>query len=124
MSVGSSPLALPRLALALVLLGAASGLLAAEVDPAAAGGAYYEYSLAQRERFQRNYLDAVTHLKNAVALEPESVDLHLELGRLYWLLGNRVNGFERNAIAQGEEAVRLAPDSLDAQRFLASVYTT
>lgn len=113
-----------RLPLALLFLGTATGLLASEADPAAAGGAYYEYSLAQRERFQRNYLDAVTHLKNAVALEPESVDLHLELGRLYWLLGNRVNGFERNAIAQGEEAVRIDPDNLEAHRFLASVYTT
>ena len=103
---------------------AVSTAAVAEWDLGAAGSAYYHYSLAQQERFQRNYLDAVTHLKSAVTYDPESVDLRLEIARLYWLLGNRVNGFERNAIAQGEEAVRLAPDSLDAHQFLASAYTT
>ena len=97
---------------------------AAQVELGPAGSAYYYYSLAQQDRFQRNYLDAVNNLKSAVSYDPESVSLRLELARLYWLLGNRVNGFERNAVSEGEKAVALDPDNLEAHRFIASVHTT
>jgi tetratricopeptide (TPR) repeat protein len=102
----------------------AASAVAGEPDVGLGGSAYYYYSLAQQDRFRRDYLDAVEHLKSAVEYDPGSVALHLELARLYWLLGNRMNGFERNAILEAEEATRLDPDSADAHRFLASVYTT
>lgn len=90
---------------------------------APASEAYYLFSLAQQEIRERDYSEALGHLRSAVAVDPASASLRLELARLYWLLGNRQNGYERQAVQQGEEAARLAPGVLEAERFLAMVYT-
>jgi tetratricopeptide (TPR) repeat protein len=80
--------------------------------------AYYLYSLAQQERFQRNYLDAIDHLKRAISYDPTSAVLHLELSRLYWQLRER-----EQALEVGEKAARLDPENVEAHRFLATAYT-
>lgn len=80
--------------------------------------AYYLYSLAQQERFRRNYLDAIDHLKRAITHDPTSAALHLELSRLYWQLRDR-----ERALDWGEKAARLDPESGEAHRFLATIYT-
>ena len=77
--------------------GHAQGVQDRELGPGAK--AYYLYSLAQQARFERNYLDAVDHLKRAVSHDPTSAVLHLELSRLYWQLRDR-----ERAIEEGEKA--------------------
>jgi tetratricopeptide (TPR) repeat protein len=94
-----------------------------EAAPRTAGEAYYLYSLAQQDRFRRNYGDALAHLRTAVAVDPDSAAVRLELARLYWMLGGRQNNFEEQALRQGREAARLAPDRLETERFLATVLT-
>jgi len=79
--------------------------------------AYYLYSLAQQERFRRNYLDAIDHLKRAITHDPDSSALHLELSRLYWQLRDR-----ERALAEGEQATRLDPENGEAHGFLATIY--
>ena len=102
---------------------AAAAIPAEEPAPRATGEAYYLYSLAQQDRFRRNYGDALAHLRTAIAVDPESAAIRLELARLYWMLGGRQNTFEEQALRQGREAARLAPDRLETERFLATVLT-
>ena len=115
-----------RVAAVAVLRGIGAAVVAGSLLPSPAGArppqpsarAYYQFSLAQQERFQRNYLEAVDHLKRAISFDPDSAFLHLELARLYWHLRDT-----ERAVAEGEEAVRLAPDNLEVDRFLANTYT-
>jgi tetratricopeptide (TPR) repeat protein len=108
------------------LLGVSGAVAAVPADgpaPRAIGESYYLYSLAQQDRFHRNYGDALAHLRTAIAVDPDSAAIRLELARLYWMLGGRQNNFEEQALRQGREAARLAPDRLETERFLATVLT-
>jgi tetratricopeptide (TPR) repeat protein len=76
-----------------------------------------KYLEAQRLEKAGNYPAAVEAYKEAIALDPNSVELRVALGSLYIKNRNIVD-----AEAQAREAMKLAPDNLEAHKLLAQVY--
>jgi len=76
-----------------------------------------KYLEAQRLDQAGNYPGAVAAYKEALALDPQSVELRTALGSLYLKNRNVID-----AEAQAQEAVKLAPDSIDVRKLLARIY--
>jgi len=86
--------------------------------------AYYHFMLARRYKelagvYNRDdYIDkAVTEYKQAIAADPESLFLRVELAELYWRV-SRVG----EAIHEAEDVLKVDPDYPDAHRLLARIY--
>jgi tetratricopeptide (TPR) repeat protein len=86
--------------------------------------AYYHFMLARRYKelagvYNRSdYLErAVSEYKQAIAADPDSLFLRVELAELYWR-GGRVG----DAIREAEAVLKTDPDYPDAHRLLARVY--
>jgi tetratricopeptide (TPR) repeat protein len=116
------------LAMAIVLAGAAN------VGSAFAGGfsaqekkqpessdkradALKKYLEAQRLEQAGNYPGAVAAYKEALELDPQSVELRTALGSLYLKNRNVID-----AEAQAKEAMKLAPESIEVRKLLARIY--
>jgi Flp pilus assembly protein TadD len=67
-------------------------------------------SLLQEQR----YGEAIKEFKRAAALNPESIDAYIIMGRTYSLIGQSAD-----AIAAFEKAVKVAPTSIEARTYLA-----
>ena len=78
-----------------------------------------KYLEAQRLEQAGNYPGAVAAYKEALALDPQSVELRTALGSLYLKNRNVID-----AEAQAKEAMKLAPDSIDVRKLLARIYIT
>ena len=76
-----------------------------------------KYLEAQRMDQAGNYPGAVAAYKEALALDPQSVELRTALGSLYLKNRNVID-----AEAQAQEAVKLAPDNVDVRKLLARIY--
>jgi tetratricopeptide (TPR) repeat protein len=76
-----------------------------------------KYLEAKRLDESGNYPSAVAAYKEALVLDPQSVDLRTALGSLYLKNRNVID-----AEAQAQEAVKLAPDSIDVRKLLARIY--
>ncbi|HJZ66540.1 MAG TPA: tetratricopeptide repeat protein [Blastocatellia bacterium] len=76
-----------------------------------------KYLAAQRLEQAGNYSGAVSAYKEALALDPQSVELRIALGSLYLKNRNVID-----AEAQAQEAMKLAADNLDARKLLARIY--
>jgi tetratricopeptide (TPR) repeat protein len=98
----------------------------AEAGPAVGdhAQAYYHFMLARRYKelagvYNRtDYIDkAVSEYKLAIAADPESLFLRVELAELYWRI-SRVG----DAIHEAEDVLKSDPNYPDAHRLLAHVY--
>jgi tetratricopeptide (TPR) repeat protein len=78
-----------------------------------------KYLEAKRLEDTGNYPGAVSAYKEAIALDPESVDLRVTLGSLYLKNRNVID-----AEAQAREATKLAPDNIEVRKLLARIYLT
>lgn len=78
-----------------------------------------KYLEAKRLDEAGNYPGAVAAYKEALALDPESVELRTALGALYLKNRNVID-----AEAQAKEAMKLAPDSIDVRKLLARIYVS
>lgn len=116
------------LAMAIVLAGAANvgsafagGLSAQEKKPSESSDkradALKKYLEAQRLDQAGNYPGAVAAYKEALELDPQSVELRTALGSLYLKNRNVID-----AEAQAKEAMKLAPDSIEVRKLLARIY--
>ena len=76
-----------------------------------------KYLEAQRLNQAGNYPGAVAAYKEALALDPQSVELRTALGSLYLKNRNVID-----AEAQAQEAVKLAPDNVEVRKLLARIY--
>ena len=76
-----------------------------------------KYLEAQRLEQAGNYPGAVAAYKEALTLDPQSVELRTALGSLYLKNRNVID-----AEAQAKEAMKLAPDNLDVRKLLARIY--
>jgi tetratricopeptide (TPR) repeat protein len=123
---------------AFLLLGAMAAFAAQDTGPAKEanqpssaspavvdhGQAYYHFMLARRFKelagvYNRgDYIDhAVSEYKLAIAADPSSLFLRVELAELYWRI-SRV----ADAIHEAEDILKAHPDYPDAHRLLARVY--
>jgi tetratricopeptide (TPR) repeat protein len=116
------------LALAITLAGVANAgtvsgasLIAQDNKPAQSSDkradALKKYLEAQRLDQAGNYPGAVAAYKEALALDPQSVELRTALGALYLKNRNVID-----AEAQAKEAMKIAPDSVDVRKLLARIY--
>jgi tetratricopeptide (TPR) repeat protein len=92
-----------------------AGALSQSVDNRAQ--ALKKYLEAQRLEQAGNFPAAVEAYKEAIALDPGSVELRVALGSLYIKNRNIID-----AEAQAREAIKLAPDNLEVHKLLARVY--
>jgi len=76
-----------------------------------------KYLEAKRLDDAGNYPGAVAAYKEALGLDPQSVELRTALGSLYLKNRNVID-----AEAQAKEAMNLAPDSIDVRKLLARIY--
>jgi tetratricopeptide (TPR) repeat protein len=86
--------------------------------------AYYHFMLARRYQelagvYNRgDYIDrAVAEYKLAIAGDPDSLFLRIELAELYWRSGKEADG-----IREAEAVLKVDPDYPDAHRLLARLY--
>ncbi|TAM83810.1 MAG: tetratricopeptide repeat protein [Acidobacteria bacterium] len=86
--------------------------------------AYYHYMLAQRYKdlagiYNRSdYVDrAITEYQKAIAADPGSLFLRVQLGELYW----RVSRIE-DAVNEVQSVLKDNPDDVQAHRLLARIY--
>lgn len=94
---------------------------AQDTKPAQSGDkraeALKKYLEAQRLEQAGNYPGAVAAYKEALTLDPQSVELRTALGSLYLKNRNVID-----AEAQAQEAMKLAPDNIDMRKLLARIY--
>lgn len=76
-----------------------------------------KYLDAQRLEQAGNYPGAVAAYKEALTLDPQSVELRTALGSLYLKNRNVID-----AESQAKEAMKIAPDNLDVRKLLARIY--
>lgn len=81
------------------------------------GQAAKKYLEAKRLDESGDYSGAVAAYKEAIALDPESVDLRVTLGSLYLKNRNVID-----AEAQAREATKIAPSNIEVRKLLARVY--
>lgn len=116
------------LAMAIALAGAANvgsafagGFSAQEKKPTESSDkradALKKYLEAQRLDQAGNYPGAVAAYKEALELDPQSVELRTALGSLYLKNRNVID-----AEAQAKEAMKLSPDSIEVRKLLARIY--
>jgi len=86
--------------------------------------AYYHYMLARRYRelagLQNRSEDldrAISEYKQAMAADPDSLFLRVELAELYWRSGRT-----GDAISEAQAVLKENPDEVDAHRLLAQIY--
>ena len=103
-----------------------AGKAPAEAGPAVVdhAQAYYHFMLARRYKElagvynHADYIDrAVSEYKQAIAADPESLFLRVELAELYWRV-SRVG----DSIHEAEDVLKSDPDYPDAHRLLARIY--
>jgi len=87
-------------------------------------GAYYHYMLAQRYKdlagiYNRSdYVErAITEFKKAIADDPESLFLRVQLAELYWR-ASRI----QDAVKVAQSVLKKNPDDVQAHRLLARIY--
>lgn len=82
--------------------------------------AYLRYIEAQRMKTSRTtkVSELVTIYKEIIQLDPTAADPHAELGEVYAFFMRQVEAGER----EGQEAIRLDPNSLSGHRLLARLY--
>ncbi|MGH9328288.1 MAG: tetratricopeptide repeat protein [Terriglobia bacterium] len=87
-------------------------------------GSYYHFMLARRYEelagiYNRtDYLNrAISEFKEAIADDPDSLFLHVQLGDLYWRAGRA-----SDAMSEAHQVLKANPNDLDAHRLLANVY--
>src|ERR1044072_455014 len=78
-----------------------------------------KYLEAKRLEDTGNYPGAVSAYKEAIALDPESVDLRVTLGSLYLQNRNVID-----AEARARESPKLAPNNSEVRKLLARIYLT
>ena len=78
-----------------------------------------KYLEAKRLDEAGNYPGAVAAYKEALTLDPQSVELRTALGSLFLKNRNVID-----AEAQAKEAMKLAPDNVDVRKLLARIYIT
>ena len=116
------------LALVIALAGAVNArasfgaiFIAQETKPAQSSDkradALKKYLEAQRLEQAGNYPGAVAAYKEALTLDPQSVELRTALGSLYLKNRNVID-----AESQAKEAMKIAPDNLDVRKLLARIY--
>ena len=76
-----------------------------------------KYLEAKRLDEAGNYPGAVAAYKEALTLDPQSVELRTALGSLFLKNRNVID-----AEAQAKEAMKLAPDNIDVRKLLARIY--
>jgi tetratricopeptide (TPR) repeat protein len=76
-----------------------------------------KYLEAKRLDDAGNFPGAIAAYKEAIALDPESVELRTALGGLYLRNRNVID-----AETQAKEAMKLAPDNVDVRKLLARIY--
>jgi tetratricopeptide (TPR) repeat protein len=119
-----------RLAALFVLVAASSSSLveagqsgrpaAAQVQPVdSIAEAYTQFMMAHRLEEDNNVDGAIAAYKRAITLDPKSADIVAELADLY-LRQNRA----QDALAAGEQALKIAPANPDAHRVLGTVYAS
>jgi tetratricopeptide (TPR) repeat protein len=86
--------------------------------------AYYHYMLARRYRElagisnRGDFVErAIAEYKKAMAVDPESLFLRVELAELYWRIGRIAD-----AVRDTEAVLKIDPDQIDAHRLLANLY--
>lgn len=87
-------------------------------------GSYYHFMLARRYEelagiYNRSdYVNrAISEFKQAIADDPDSLFLHVQLGDLYWRAG-RTN----DALGEAQHVLQTNPNDLGAHQLLASIY--
>ncbi len=87
-------------------------------------GSYYHFMLARRYEelagiYNRSdYVSrAISEFKQAIADDPDSLFLHVQLGDLYWRAG-RTN----DALGEAQHVLQTNPNDLGAHQLLASIY--
>lgn len=83
------------------------------------GQALSKYLEAKRLEEANNYSGAVAAYKEAIELDPKSVELRVALGSLYLKNRNVID-----SEAQASEAMKLAADNVEVRKLLARVYLT
>jgi len=86
-------------------------------EPEKRAQALKKYLEAQRLEREGNYSGAVAALKEAIAMDPQSVELRVALGSLYLKNRNVID-----AETQGREAAKVASDNLEVHKLLARIY--
>ena len=107
---------------ALVAVKSASGAAfklqdAKQTDTDKRAEALKKYLEAQRLEQAGNYPGAVAAYKEALVLDPQSVELRTALGSLYLKNRNVID-----AEAQAKEGMKIAPDNLEVRKLLARIY--
>src|SRR5579864_6348429 len=99
---------------------------AEKASPAAPdhASAYYHFMLARRYQelagvYNRgDYIDrAVSEYRQAIAADPDSLFLRVELAEMFWRSGKLADG-----IHEAEAVLKVDPDYPDAHRLLARIY--
>jgi tetratricopeptide (TPR) repeat protein len=99
-------------------LGAAAGVQdSKQSDTDKRAEALKKYLEAQRLEKDGNYPGAVAAYKEALVLDPQSVELRAALGSLYLKNRNVID-----AEAQAKEGMKRAPDNLEVRKLLARIY--
>ncbi len=87
-------------------------------------GSYYHFMLARRYEelagiYNRSdYVQrAISEYKQAIADDPASLFLHIQLGDLYWRVGQVGDG-----VQEAKYVLKRNPDDLEAHRLLATIY--
>ena len=96
---------------------------AASASPDRAGS-YYHFMLARRYEelagiYNRSdYVQrAIAEYKQAIADDPDSLFLHVQLGDLYWRVGQSADG-----VREAQFVLKADPNNLDAHRLLGGIY--
>jgi tetratricopeptide (TPR) repeat protein len=118
----SATLALVMALVALVAVKSASGASfklqeSKQATPDKRAEALKKYLEAQRLEQAGNYPGAVAAYKEALVLDPQSVELRTALGSLYLKNRNVID-----AEAQAKEGMKIAPDNLEVRKLLARIY--
>lgn len=118
----SATFALVMALVALVAVKSASGAAfklqdAKQADTDKRAEALKKYLEAQRLEQAGNYPGAVAAYKEALVLDPQSVELRTALGSIYLKNRNVID-----AEAQAREGMKIAPDNLEVRKLLARIY--
>jgi tetratricopeptide (TPR) repeat protein len=118
----SATFALVMALVALVAVKSASGAAfklqdAKQADTDKRAEALKKYLEAQRLEQAGNYPGAVAAYKEALVLDPQSVELRTALGSIYLKNRNVID-----AEAQAKEGMKIAPDNLEVRKLLARIY--
>ncbi|MGH9771251.1 MAG: tetratricopeptide repeat protein, partial [Candidatus Acidiferrales bacterium] len=87
-------------------------------------GSYYHFMLARRYEELAGIYNrpayvqrAISEYKQAIADDPQSLFLHVQLGDLYWRVGQSSDG-----VREAQYVLKANPNDLDAHRLLGGIY--